>query len=215
MEYENSTDLIFAQVAKEYDTFVQEGSNTRFVLYNASWWDKWTLPAFLQAAYEASDEWMNHHTHMDDFQHCVNTLIEHNDCIQATQMTAKAGIDKHGDRAVAALIKELSHNLDKKDVIEGMNFSDLSPDQRKDALRATPLIKEKRDGVLKGRVVTDGRPQWKWINSEDNYKSFVHVMQKGKKILYVRLKRALYECIKSALLWWRTLAEGLCKEHQA
>ena len=171
MEYENSTDLIFAQVTKEYDTFAKESSSTRFALYNASWWNKWTLPAFLRAAYEASDKWSNHHIHMDDFQHCVNTLIDYNDCIQATQMSGKAGINKHGDRAVAALVKELSHNLDKKDVIEGMNFSDLSPDQRKDALRAIPLIKEKRNGVLKGRVVADGRPQRKWTRRVQSERS--------------------------------------------
>ena len=40
----------------------------------------------------------------------------------------------------------------------------------------------------------------------------MHVTRNGKKLLYVRLKRALYGCIKSALLWWNTLAETLFKE---
>jgi len=157
-------------------------------------------------------------------------------------------------------------------VIEGMKFSGLTAEQRKDALRAIALIKEKRNGTLKSRVVADGRPQRKWINSEDNYsptvasestmlllaqdahekrfvaicdiegaylhakmddfvvmvfegqmvdymiqacpqyERFVHVTRNGKKLLYVRLKRALYGCIKSALLWWNTLAETLFKE---
>ena len=44
------------------------------------------------------------------------------------------------------------------------------------------------------------------------YKRFVHTARNGKKLLYVRLKRALYGCIKSALLWWRTLTETLFKE---
>ena len=45
-------------------------------------------------------------------------------------MTAKAGINKHGDRAIAALLKELSQKLDEKDVIEEMKFSDLTPEQQ-------------------------------------------------------------------------------------
>eukprot|EP00957_Ditylum_brightwellii_P183933 14010273-Ditylum_brightwellii.AAC.2 len=41
------------------------------------------------------------------------------------QMTAKQGIKKHGDVAIAALVNELSHNLHDKDVIEGKHFHEL------------------------------------------------------------------------------------------
>ena len=41
------------------------------------------------------------------------------------------------------------------------------------------------------------------------YKEFLHVTKTGKKLLYVHLKRALYGCIKSAMLWWRMLSEFL------
>ena len=265
MGYEKSTDLILAQVTQEYK------SQQRYSLYNRSWWNKWTLPGFLRAAYNLSG-WTGMHPRTGDLHHCVNTLLAHNDCIQMTQMTAKAGIKKHGDRAVAALIKELSQNLHEKDAIEGKQFSELSSEQRRDALRAIPLIKEKRNGTLKGRVCADGRPQRKWVSSEDSYsptvssestmlslaqdahekrfvaicdiegaylhakmddfvlmvfedflvdllieacpqyKEFVHVTRNGKKLLYVRLKRALYGCIKSALLWWHTLTGTLFEE---
>ena len=44
------------------------------------------------------------------------------------------------------------------------------------------------------------------------YKKFLHVTKDGNKILYVRLKRALYGCIRSAMLWWKMLSEFLVKE---
>jgi len=185
------------------------------------------------------------------------------------QMTAKAGIKKHGDVAIAALIKELTHNLVDKDVIEGKKFRELSPEQRKDALRVVALIKEKRNGVVKGRVCADGRPQRAYTDRDEvysptvstegmtlslaidayekrfvavtdidgaylhahmdefvlmmfegemaemlvkaspQYKQFLHVTRNGKKLLYVRLKRALYGCIRSAMLWWKMLSEFL------
>jgi hypothetical protein len=41
------------------------------------------------------------------------------------------------------------------------------------------------------------------------YEQFLHTTKSGKKILYVRLKRALYGCIKSAMLWYKMLSEFL------
>ena len=41
------------------------------------------------------------------------------------------------------------------------------------------------------------------------YKQFLHTKKNGKKVLYVRLKRALYGCIKSAMLWWTMLSDFL------
>ena len=41
------------------------------------------------------------------------------------------------------------------------------------------------------------------------YKPYVHVARNGKKILYVRLLKALYGCIQSAMLWWRLLTGTL------
>ena len=33
------------------------------------------------------------------------------------------------------------------------------------------------------------------------YKVFVTIEKKGKKLIYLSLKKALYQCVKSALLW--------------
>jgi hypothetical protein len=45
----------------------------------------------------------------------------------------------------------------------------------------------------------------------EKYGPFVHITATGKKLLYVELLKALYGCIKSALLWYRMLAKTLTK----
>ena len=49
--------------------------------------------------------------------------------VMMTQMTARAGIKKHGELTIAALVKELSHNLHDKDVIKGKRYEQLMDDQ--------------------------------------------------------------------------------------
>lgn len=61
-----------------------------------------------------------------------------------TQMTAKAGLKKHGKLAEQALMKEFMQLLDL-DVFEPLIYDTLTEEQRKAALRMVNLIKEKRD----------------------------------------------------------------------
>ena len=75
-----------------------------------------------------------------------------------TQMTAKAGIKKHGAAAEEALLQEFMQ-LEDLTVYEPVHPSSLTAKQRKETLRAINLIKEKRDGRLKGRTVADGSVQ--------------------------------------------------------
>ena len=75
-----------------------------------------------------------------------------------TQMTAKKGIKKHGERAVAAMDKEYTQMKDMK-VTGAMNPVRLTISQKKGALRAINLIKEKWREKLKRRTCADGRPQ--------------------------------------------------------
>jgi hypothetical protein len=75
-----------------------------------------------------------------------------------TQMSAKAGIRKHGKAAEAALMKEFAQ-MKELNVYEPVHAITLTRAQRRAALRAINLIKEKRGGTLKGRTVADGRPQ--------------------------------------------------------
>ena len=176
------------------------------------------------------------------------------------QMAAKDGIAKHGEAAVMALFKEFGQLHDKR-VFTAIRASDLSFDQKKNALHAINIIKEKRNGMLKGRTVADGRKQRAWYTKQETtsptisndslmailtvsagekrkiamwdvegaylhaeqdnfvlvkftgssvdvlcqvdeeYKSFVTI-EKGKKVIYLQLLKALYGCLRSALLWY-------------
>jgi hypothetical protein len=184
-----------------------------------------------------------------------------------TQMSAKAGIKKHGRAAEEALLAEFAQ-LEELNVFEAIDPSTLTKDQRVGALRAINLIKEKRTGKLKGRTVADGRPQralydksqtasptvssdalmislmidakerrdvaiadvagaylkadmddfvvMKLIGDDvrifcemnPDYEKYV-VDERGQRALYVRLLKALYGCVKSALLWYRLFSEHL------
>jgi hypothetical protein len=86
-----------------------------------------------------------------DVLKCVTGII-------MMQMTAKAGIKKHGQVAIDALFKEFSqlHNLK---VFRGQDAKGLTRAQKKAALCAINVIKEKRCGKIKGRTVANGRAQ--------------------------------------------------------
>ena len=181
--------------------------------------------------------------------------------VTLTQMSAKAGLKKHGQKAEEALMAEFSQ-LEDLEVYEPLDPSRLNRAQRKSALRAINLIKEKRCGRLKGRTVADGRPQkgmydktetasptvstdalmvsiivdaferrdvatadiagdylkaymkdftiMKFTgpsvnilcNMKPKYKDYVAI-ENGVKVIYVRLIKAIYGCVQSALLWYK------------
>ena len=74
------------------------------------------------------------------------------------QMSAKAGLKKHGGRAWKALLKELKQ-LKDLDVFKAVHASSLTEQQKKEALREITVLKEKRDNTLKSRTCADGRSQ--------------------------------------------------------
>jgi hypothetical protein len=84
-----------------------------------------------------------------------------------TQMTATAGIKKHGQSAVDALRQEFCQLLDSKNVFEPLDASTLTASQKRESLCAVNLIKEKRSGKLKGRTCADGRSQRSKYKKED------------------------------------------------
>ncbi len=202
----------------------------------------------------------------------VNKPAQLQQCITGfilTQMTATAGIRKHGSRAVDALFQELCQ-LDDKKVFKPINANNLTRGQKREALRAINLIKEKRCGKLKGRTCADGSTQRGKYTKEQTasptvspdalmlslmidvyekrdvaiadvvgaylhalmddftvlklqgdvvdimcevnptYREFVTV-ENNKKVLYLRLLKALYGCVRSALLWYE-LFYGTLKE---
>ena len=184
-------------------------------------------------------------------------------------MTARAGIRKHGQAAEEALMEEFAQ-LEHMSAYTAIDASTLTAQQKQAALRAINLIKEKRSGKLKGRVVADGRPQRSlYTKSEtasptvstdalivtiivdaherrdvataDVAGAYLHAVMEdfvtmkfvgdavdllcklnnkhtpfvtvegGKKVLYVRLDKALYGCVISAFLWYKLFAGTLKK----
>ena len=80
-----------------------------------------------------------------------------------TQMTSKQGIKTFGEKAVAAMLKE-PKPLDEgamagKPVIQPMHVNILTREDRRGALNAINLIKEKRDATIKERICDDGGRQ--------------------------------------------------------
>ena len=200
--------------------------------------------------------------------HAGSGQVEHG--MTFTQMSAKAGLRKHGQRAEEALLKEYAQ-LEKQKVYESIDPATLTSAQRKQVLRAVSLIKEKRDGVLKGRTCADGRIQRSlydkaatssptlssdalmltilidahegrdvatadiagaYLNADmddfvvmkfeghevdilcqlnPTHRQHV-VMEHGKPTLYVRLLKALYGCVRSALLWYILFSGTLKKQ---
>ena len=103
--------------------------------------------------------------HLQFFQNSVSGMVEdpqrlHNHLCDYSfnQMSEKDGIAKHGQDAVTALFKEFAQLHDKR-VLKVIKASDLTGEQKRNALHAINLIKEKRNDVLKGRIVADGRKQ--------------------------------------------------------
>jgi Reverse transcriptase (RNA-dependent DNA polymerase) len=75
-----------------------------------------------------------------------------------TQMSAKAGIKKHGQKAIDALLVEFGQ-LRNKEVMKPVDVTKLTDEEKAAALPAINLIKEKRDGKIKGRTCADGHSQ--------------------------------------------------------
>ena len=81
-------------------------------------------------------------------------------------MSFKKGLRKHGMEACRAMLKEFAQ-IKEIEVFSPIKVSSLTSTQRRKVLRTINLIKEKRDGVLKGRTCIDGRPQKAYIAKED------------------------------------------------
>ena len=186
------------------------------------------------------------------------------------QVGMKEGVRRHGDRALEALLFELTQ-LDEKETFRPLLASSMTKEERKMALNLLTIIKEKRCGKIKGRVVADGRKQKMYVSKEESssptiqleslmmslmidakenrdvatadivgayllaemqdkvivklkvtsvdvlckannkYKDFV-IFENNTKVIYLRLSRALYGCVQSALLWYHTFVDKLLKD---
>ena len=92
-----------------------------------------------------------------------NCMIEKACRVMFTQMQAKKGIEKIGERAIAALVKEFKQLNDGavpgKPVVCPVNPNTLTKEDKCKEFNAVTIIKEKRNGDVKGRACADGSRQ--------------------------------------------------------
>ena len=90
-------------------------------------------------------------------------------------MYASKGIRKHGERAVAMIIKELKQlnygAVPNKPVVIPINVDELTESNKKQALDAVTLIEEKRDDKLKARCCANGSKQKYYLEEYESVAS--------------------------------------------
>ena len=151
-----------------------------------------------------------------EFSLCVNTCF-------AQQMSAKKGFRELGERAIVAMMRELMQ-LDQgamcgKPVVAEINPDILTVEEKKKALDAVNLIELKRDGRVKARSCEDklvllkmyGRIAEMMCEVNPGYRKHLR-QENGKTVLYMKVIRAIYGCIESALQWYKMFTEKLQKE---
>ena len=111
----------------------------------------------------------------------MHTLLERT--LASTRGTAKkcdqtserAGINRFGQEAVVSVIKEFKQldedPMEGKRVVMPIEYKTLSTKQKKEALDAVNLIKEKRDGRLKGRSCANGAKQRRFLKPDEELAS--------------------------------------------
>ena len=120
-------------------------------------------PVARQHGYNLRPTKARDYTHLGHTQF-YRTLVTN--LLSLTQMSFKKDLCKHGMDARKAMLKEFAQ-IKGKEVFSPIKASSLTPTKRRKALRTINLIKEKRDGVLKGHTCVDGRPQRLYIAKED------------------------------------------------
>jgi hypothetical protein len=96
-------------------------------------------------------------------RHHANVILQ---SIIMTQYNLKQGIKKFDDKGKEAVLIEL-RQLHDRSVIEPVHKYDLTPAERKAALRYLMVLKEKDGGEIKGRGCANGRPQREHTTKEE------------------------------------------------
>ena len=85
-------------------------------------------------------------------------------------MPAQKAIKVFGKKAIVAVIEEF-RQIHGKAVVKPRKSSELTREEKLQALRAIVLVKQKRCGRFKARTVADGRPQKFWTPKEQTMSS--------------------------------------------
>ena len=97
-----------------------------------------------------------------DYGH-LHTTLEHT---ALTQYSVKKGLQIFGEAGVDAVLKELKQ-LHDREVIEPVDATKLTMEDKKNALAYLMFLKEKRTGEIKGRGCADGRKQREHLTKEE------------------------------------------------
>ena len=82
------------------------------------------------------------------------------------QLSLKEGLRKFGDKGDKAAYAEMEQ-LHLRTSFKPVVPSDLTPSKKKEVLESIMLLKEKKDGTIKGRDVADGRKQRGFIDKNE------------------------------------------------
>ena len=97
-----------------------------------------------------------------DYGHMHVTL----ESIAMTQHSVRKGLKLFGEAGVVAVMKELVQ-LHERGVVEPKYIQDLDGQQKQAALQYLMFLKQKRNGIIKGRGCADGRKQRAHISKEE------------------------------------------------
>ena len=111
--------------------------------------------------------------HIQCFQ--INDSYEKALHVMFTQISTHKGIELFGERAIAAMMKELKQLNDGvipgNLVIQPIPFIELSNQDKKEALEAVNIIAEKHIGKIKGRMCANGSRQRKYLKDGETFAS--------------------------------------------
>ena len=89
--------------------------------------------------------------------------------VMFTQIPAKERIKQFGEKAIAAMLKELKQlnngAMKGKHVVVPINPSKLTKFEKRVALDAVNIIKKKRNGDIKGRTCANGAKQRRYVKA--------------------------------------------------
>ena len=124
-----------------------------------------------ELANECNDSEINEGTQLFNIGISYETVLH----VIFTQILAQSGIKMFGEKAVAAMFKELKQLNDGvspgKPVIVPIPFELLCDEDKKGALEAVNLIAQKRCGRIKGKPCANGSWQCKFIKDTESFAS--------------------------------------------
>ena len=253
---------------KTYDDVKTQFTQKKEILASGRWSNRKRMRYALQLLRKARES-----DGKDTFNGYMNVALN----VMFTQMTAKRGIKLFGEEAIAAIYKEYKQ-LDEgakkgNPVVSPTPWEDLTDEDKRKALDAVNLIKQKRCGKIKGRCAANGSRQREYLSQDETVASptvsleglvaslvidakeercvntfdvpgaflqapmpeekkvllklkgeFVDIMcrvnpehlpnvryEKNVKVLYLKVERAIYGCIESALMWYNMFT-GILEE---